>query len=164
MPAALVPPTPTWSCKGGGPKEELDGGQKRLAATCPSGLKAGVLTRLARMLQLRLLDAKVFRAFGQAKWWFSPFSAQGEPCVLSAVDAQQPLAVFGGGGGSAHLPSHSWERIVTIGMGIELGAVSRGRGLEGWMDGCMRTCMDGWVDGLMGSSLLLARLGSPVAP
>lgn len=66
--------------------------------------------------------------------------------MLSAVDARQPLAVFGGGGGSAYLPSHSCERIVTIGMGIELGAVSRGRGLEGWMDAGVHAWMDGWMD------------------
>lgn len=55
--------------------------------------------------------------------------------MLSAAETQQPLAVLGDGCGSAYLPSHSWERIVPISMGIELGAASWGWGQAGWLDG-----------------------------
>lgn len=51
-------------------------------------------------------------------------------------------------------PSHFWERIVTIRQALSWGQlVGAGDWKEGWMDR--------WMDRLMGSFLLLARLGGP---
>lgn len=73
----------------------------------------------------------------RGKWWV-PQSPSPPVC---AVDTQRPLAGFAGGNGPASL--HSWRRAVTFRAGTERGrAASRGRGLEGWLDGRI----DGWTD------------------
>lgn len=115
-------------------------------------------------LGFRLLSSRGAQGAWSRETGGSPsFPAQGLWYVWSAVDTQQPLAqclvvvVVG----LLISPPTSVRGLLPSGWALSWGQLV---GVGGWMEGRKDEWIDGWIDRLMGSSLLLARLGSPVTP